>query len=221
MPHPLLIAYIFGYIALHSLLASLPFKAWMQQILGASVAVWYRLAYNIVAVLLLLPLPVLLAVLPDQPLYRAPEPFNWILLLGQLGALVGLLMTLRQTDVNYFLGFAQLQQRHIQHPANALARSTDNDPSAGDDALITHGLYGVVRHPLYLFSILLIWLSPVMSANLLSLYILLTAYMYIGSYHEEHRLIRIFGDEYRAYQQRVPRILPRLSLPRKQQPRAK
>lgn len=221
MPHPLLIAYIIGYVALHSLLASLPFKAWLQRLLGPSVAIWYRLAYNVVAVLLLLPLPVLLAVLPNQQLYRAPEPFNWLLLLGQFGALAGLLLTLRQTDVNYFMGFAQLRQQHIHHPANAIATADSEDPSAGDDALITSGLYGIVRHPLYLFSILLIWLSPVMSANLLALNILLTAYMYIGSFHEEHRLIRIFGDEYRAYQQQVPRIVPRLSLLRRSHSQAK
>ncbi|NJL04635.1 MAG: isoprenylcysteine carboxylmethyltransferase family protein [Chloroflexaceae bacterium] len=216
MPHPLLIGYIVGYIGLHSLLASLPFKAWVQRWAGAGAMRWYRLAYNLVAAVLLLPLPILLALLPDVPLYRAPEPFNWVLLAGQLAALGGLLYTLRHTDLNYFMGLAQLRQLHIHPPANTIATARhsvdpdDPDPSAGDDALITTGIYGWVRHPLYFFSILLIWLSPVMSANLLALNILLTMYMYIGSYHEEHRLLRIFGAEYHAYQQRVPRLVPRV-----------
>lgn len=220
MPHPLLVIYILGYVLLHSLLASLPVKAWVQHTLGDQVNRWYRLGYNVVAVVLLLPLPVVLALLPDQVLYVVPAPWRWLMLAGQGVALLGLLATTRQTDTSYFLGFSQLREQpaaaNTGNPADHPVDHSGNhspDPSVGDDTLVTDGLYGYVRHPMYAFSILLVWLSPAMSSNLLAVILLLSLYMYIGSFHEEHRLIQVFGDQYRAYQQRVPRLLPRLRLP--------
>jgi protein-S-isoprenylcysteine O-methyltransferase Ste14 len=37
---------------------------------------------------------------------------------------------------------------------------------------------------------------------------LLCAHFYIGTFFEERRLVRTFGEEYRAYQRRVLRFLP-------------
>jgi protein-S-isoprenylcysteine O-methyltransferase Ste14 len=48
-----------------------------------------------------------------------------------------------------------------------------------------------------------------MTVNLLAVYGLFSLYLYIGSFHEEHRLIKQFGSAYRAYQERVGRFLPR------------
>ncbi|NJO05623.1 MAG: isoprenylcysteine carboxylmethyltransferase family protein [Chloroflexaceae bacterium] len=206
MPQPSLITYLILYLALHSLLASLPVKAWAQRMFGDSVMRWYRLTYNVLAVVLLAPLPLLLAFLPSTTLYIVPEPWRWVMLGGQGVALMLMLVTLRQTDMGYFLGLAQL--RGTSGGTEGLA-----DPSVGDDALIVNGLYAYVRHPLYTFSLLFIWLSPAMTANLLAVFVLFTIYFYIGSIHEEHRLVRVFGETYRAYQRRVPRLFPRL-LPR-------
>ncbi|RME58991.1 MAG: isoprenylcysteine carboxylmethyltransferase family protein, partial [Caldilineae bacterium] len=38
---------------------------------------------------------------------------------------------------------------------------------------------------------------------------LATLYFYVGSIHEEHRLERVYGDAYRAYRRRTPRLIPR------------
>jgi protein-S-isoprenylcysteine O-methyltransferase Ste14 len=37
---------------------------------------------------------------------------------------------------------------------------------------------------------------------------LLCAHFYIGTFFEERRLVRTFGEEYQAYQRRVLRFLP-------------
>jgi methanethiol S-methyltransferase len=38
----------------------------------------------------------------------------------------------------------------------------------------------------------------------------LTAYLFIGAYFEERKLVREFGEAYRGYQQRTPMFFPRL-----------
>lgn len=187
-----------AYAVLHSLLAALALKNWAQRIFGAGVERWYRLAYNVIAVITLLPLFPLLAWLPSQTLYVVPSPWRWLMVGGQLLALAALAVTLLQTGLFHFLGLAQV----------VAARP------AASGTLNTGGFYDWVRHPLYLFSLLFLWLTPVMTTTLLTTYLLFTLYFYLGSIFEERRLLAEFGPAYRDYQQRVPRLLPfRLNFP--------
>lgn len=188
----ILTAFFAAYAVLHSLLAALPFKNWAQRIFGAGVERWYRLAYNIIAVITLLPLFPLLAWLPAQTLYVVPSPWRWLMVGGQLLALAALAVTLLQTGLFHFLGLAQVV---TVRPAES-------------GTLNTGGFYAWVRHPLYLFSLLFLWLTPVMTTTLLTTYLLFTLYFYLGSIFEERRLVAEFGSVYRDYQQRVPRLLP-------------
>jgi protein-S-isoprenylcysteine O-methyltransferase Ste14 len=79
--------------------------------------------------------------------------------------------------------------------------------------LTTHGLYRVSRHPMYFTSMLVMWLSPRMSVNLLTLFTLMSLYFIVGSYHEETLLVNQFGEAYQHYRKRVPRIFPGLPFP--------
>lgn len=187
-----LIIYFVLYAGLHSLLAALTVKQWVQRRLGADAGRWYRLAYNVFAAITLLPLLPLLALLPDRTLYVAPSPWRWLMVGGQLLALVGLTVTLFQTDLGRFLGVSQLLAQR---------------PGAGE-ALQVSGFYCWVRHPLYFFSLLLIWLTPAMSVNLLTVYLLFTFYFYIGTFFEERRLLAEFGPAYEQYRRAVPRLIP-------------
>ena len=74
--------------------------------------------------------------------------------------------------------------------------------------LHTEKAYGIVRHPLYLgFSILLAF-NPVLTRNSLATAAAIIAYFYLGTFLEERRMERAFGEEYRDYRKRVPRFLP-------------
>jgi protein-S-isoprenylcysteine O-methyltransferase Ste14 len=194
MPHPILLGFLVAYTLLHSLLASQPCKAWARRRWGTASDRWYRLAYNGVAVVTLLPLLPLLAWLPDHTLYVAPAPWRWLLLAGQGVAVLGVLAALRQTDMAHFLGVRQLR----------------NPTPAAESPLTVRGFYASVRHPTYTFGLLALWLSPLMTANLLTVYLFWSLYMYLGSFHEERRLLQEFGEAYRTYQQQVPRLIPRL-----------
>jgi protein-S-isoprenylcysteine O-methyltransferase Ste14 len=72
------------------------------------------------------------------------------------------------------------------------------------------GPYRWVRHPLYLFMILMIWSYPDLTRDRLLFDLLWTVWIVIGSYLEENDLIVEFGEAYREYQKRVPMLIPLL-----------
>jgi protein-S-isoprenylcysteine O-methyltransferase Ste14 len=71
------------------------------------------------------------------------------------------------------------------------------------------GPYRWVRHPLYLFSLVIIWSGPVFTADRLLHNGLWTVWIVIGATMEERDLVGCFGDAYRTYQKTVPMLLPR------------
>jgi protein-S-isoprenylcysteine O-methyltransferase Ste14 len=75
--------------------------------------------------------------------------------------------------------------------------------------LVTNGLHRFVRHPLYTTSLIVLYLASPMSLNGLAFAVSCHVYFFIGSIFEERKLVREFGAAYRAYQQRVPRLMPR------------
>ena len=75
-------------------------------------------------------------------------------------------------------------------------------------SFVVKGPYRWVRHPLYLFMILLIWSCPDVTADRLVFNCLWTVWIVIGSILEERDLVLEFGDVYREYQERVPMLTP-------------
>jgi protein-S-isoprenylcysteine O-methyltransferase Ste14 len=184
--------YFVLWAAVHSLLANRQVKEWVYARLGSGFRRWYRMLYVILAGVTLLPLPVLFAILPDRVLYVVSPPWRWLMVAGQGLALVGVVGAVLQAGPTYFLGLSQLMGHWPEEDAELQVR----------------GFYCWVRHPMYLFSILLLWLTPAMTVNLLALNVLFTLYMYVGSFHEEMRLRKTFGAAYHHYQRHVPRLVP-------------
>jgi len=76
-------------------------------------------------------------------------------------------------------------------------------------ALIVRGPYRYVRHPLYLFVLLMIWSCPDLTADRMLFNVLCTAWIIVGSVLEERDLVAFYGDTYRNYQSEVPMLIPR------------
>ena len=76
-------------------------------------------------------------------------------------------------------------------------------------SLQTTGVYGVVRHPIYLGWMLLVFGAPTMTGTRLVFAIVSSTYLAIAVPFEERGLVEVFGAEYRAYQREVRwRMLP-------------
>ncbi len=186
------------YGALHSALASQTAKAQARQWFGPAADRWYRLAYNLFAVLSFLPIPALVIALPDRTLYFVTEPAACFTLAFQFFALVGMAAGVLQTGALSFSGLRQLFA-----------------PQPGAPRLVTTGLYRYVRHPIYTAALVFLWLTPVMTLNILLMNIGLTAYFLIGARYEERRLAAEFdaadlGAAYQQYRQKTPMLIPGL-----------
>ena len=81
-----------------------------------------------------------------------------------------------------------------------------------DTVLVTTGLYGFVRHPIYLGIFISLSALALMAANLLVLLptLALLVVLYASIDEEEAILIGRFGNEYREYKKRTPRFIPKL-----------
>lgn len=66
------------------------------------------------------------------------------------------------------------------------------------------GAYKIIRHPVYLSFLGLVWFNPAMSLDRLTLALLWTTHIFVGSYLKDRRLEYYIGEPYREYQKRVP-----------------
>jgi protein-S-isoprenylcysteine O-methyltransferase Ste14 len=180
------------WAVLHSWLATTRVKHSVAQSVGSEAARAYRLVYNVVSVVSFVPVAWLLWSLPDRPLYEIPTPWAIGMRAIQVAAVVLAAVTLFQTGAFAFAGLSQI------------LGETDN---AG---LSTTGFYRVVRHPLYLFGLIFIWLAPSMTLNQLVVTIVFSGYFFVGAVLEERRLVQEFGEAYITYRAKTPMILPRL-----------
>ncbi len=158
---------------------------------------FYRLAYNVFAGISFLPVLYLMATLPNQDVYQVSAPWSYVMFGGQAFAILMLFMAFLQTDSLSFVGLRQLFEKEKT------------------GALVTRGLYRVVRHPLYTFGLLFIWLSPTVSQNSLTVYTGATIYTMVGAIFEERKLLRDFGEAYAEYKRKTPMLIPGLGIGKK------
>lgn len=184
---------------LHSLAAMTRTKTLVRRWMGERpYAGLYRLVYNLFAFITILPVfYVMWTAVPRTLLWEIPAPWSYGAQFLRLVGLVGLAIALWQTDVWDFVGVRQ-----------AVRFWQGEEEMSLPPKLVTGGMYALVRHPLYFFSMLVLWFSPAMLLPSFLFNLLGTGYFYAGSRVEERRLAAFFGEEYEAYRQKVPGLFP-------------
>jgi len=193
----LLLAFLWAaYCAVHSALISISVTSWLRRVLAGRYRYW-RLFFNILSIATLIPLV----------MYSHSARFNSETLFAWSGywrilryCLIGLGVVLvvaggRHYSMLQFLGIRQIRKES--------ARSAMTDSGDLDD----RGVLGLVRHPWYVAVFILLWTSNLDGAAI-TINLVLSAYLIVGTLLEERKLVIEFGDEYKRYQDRVSMFLP-------------
>lgn len=80
--------------------------------------------------------------------------------------------------------------------------------SYGTPELITSGWYSYIRHPIYTFTLLALFLTTHVTLDRLIILVAVIAYLAIAIPIEERKLVDLFGKSYEDYRKRVPAVVP-------------
>lgn len=188
-------ALLLGLFAVqHSVMARPGFKRWWTRIVPKSVErTTYVLATNAVLALLFWqwrPIPGTVWEIEST----AGRAVMWGLF--ALGWLIVLAATFMISHAHLF-GVQQVWER--------FRRQEPSSPKFQTPALYKH-----LRHPIMIGFLIAFWATPEMSWGHLLFAVATTGYILIALQLEERDLVAYFGDRYRAYQEQVPMLLPRL-----------
>ena len=180
------------YFSIHSLFASLRFKQFIL-LSYPGIMPWYRLIFNILAILLLIPPVFLMLMYPGDLVWQWSG--NWRYLANSLAllAIAGFIFSLRSYDSSEFIGTRQLKEGRKDIKER--------------ESFHLSVFHRYVRHPWYAFALVLIWTRDMYISYLISA-ILMSLYFIIGSYLEEKKLIAFHGDQYRLYRKYVAAMIP-------------
>jgi protein-S-isoprenylcysteine O-methyltransferase Ste14 len=181
-----------GYSVLHSVLASLVVKRKVAAH-WPNLMPYYRLTFNILASLLLLPILWLTYHEPMPMLWRWQGIAAWLANGLALAAIYGFWLSLKSYDMQEFLGLHQLQLQ---------VRKVEDQ-----EHFHLSPFHRFVRHPWYFFGLVLVWTRDMSATTLLSS-VAITLYFLVGSWLEEKKLLVYHGDTYRRYMARVPGLIP-------------
>ena len=187
MPAVLVNIALFTIFALHhSVMARSGAKTWLTRIvphdLERSVYVWIASVLFLAVCWLWQPLPGMM--------WEADGWLRWPLRLVQG---FGVWLTIRAAGMISVFELAGVRQANHQRPVEFKAT----------------GPFRLVRHPIYLGWILLVFASTPMTASKLLFAVVSSAYLLAAIPWEEASLVEAFGEKYRNYQGQVKsRILP-------------
>jgi protein-S-isoprenylcysteine O-methyltransferase Ste14 len=182
------------WCALHSGMISVMATGYLKRCLGTRFRI-YRLVFNLVALVTVIP------VMVYQQQLRGPILFRWegFLTLFQVILLISAILLFlagaRHYDLLQFSGLRQIKTGSFH---NALSETGELD---------TNGILDITRHPWYLGGILIIWTRDIDISALVT-NIILTLYFIVGTVLEERKLLLEYGDDYRRYQKEVSMLIP-------------
>ena len=192
--YPILSLLLIAWCSLHSAMISASVIDFFKNHFGPRFR-FYRLFFNLIAILTLIPVALFANSIRTQAIFH----WNGYMRIGQVLVLVIAFLLFFLGGLNYdvrqFLGIKQIK------------KGTSNKAITASGELDTSGVLGITRHPWYLATILLIWARQ-LEVSVILVNIILTSYLIVGTYLEEKKLVREFGEKYLIYQKRVSMLIP-------------
>ncbi len=186
---------LFGIFCLHhSLLARTHAKVWLSHLIPPALE---RSTYVLIASVLFLFLVLFWQPVPGV-LYRVDRWPAWLLRATQWTGMGLTLLAAKAIDPFELAGLRQ-------------ALDIVNHKHDDGVTFTTKGAYGLVRHPIYLGWMLMVWATPMMTYGRLTFAAITSAYLVIAVPWEERSLLDHYGAEYQRYRDKVRwRIVPGL-----------
>ncbi|MFT5697750.1 MAG: protein-S-isoprenylcysteine O-methyltransferase Ste14 [Desulforhopalus sp.] len=181
---------------MHSLLIAPPVSDYVKNQMGTK-ARYYRLVYNVLSIITLLPLLVFTWIDSGEIV------FSWsgwavvvriILFVGAMSCFIG---GAKGYNLQHFLGLQQI-------------REGKDSLLLGDEHSFSEvGIFGLVRHPWYVGSFLFVWsVFAVYYEKNFAVAVILSIYLVVGTFLEERKIIAEHGELYRRYRARVSMFIP-------------
>ena len=203
MMQVILIFLLFAFI--HSITVSSWFKLVCINALGETfMRAGYRFLYNTISSITVLVAIYLIAKVPDREIWTAPLWLKWVMHGIQFAGLAFGALAFEHMDTREFMGFRQVWRYFTRR------ETAGNIEGLTEKELVRTGVYGIVRHPMYLAGLVIFTFSPIITVNGLTITVLADLYFLFGVFIEERRFLKLFGDEYREYMRQVPRLIPRI-----------
>jgi protein-S-isoprenylcysteine O-methyltransferase Ste14 len=171
----------------HSIMVRRSFRRWMERLVDP---LYHGAIYAIASAVVLIAM-VLLWQETSILLLKLEGGWRWLTRAVFLITLAGFYWSARALGSFDALGIDPIRGREPRHTP-----------------LSIRGPYRWVRHPLYLFVLILIWACPDLTDDRLLFNLLWSIWIVVASVLEELDLVVAFGDDYREYQRRVPMLLP-------------
>ena len=182
------------WCTLHSALISTTVTDFAKKNLGGGFR-FYRLFYNVVSLVTLIPLVYYSHMLHESPVFRWEGPLG-IVQVFLLAVSVSLFVAGgRHYSWARFWGISQIK-------AGGAGSSLDDSST-----FVVSGIHQIIRHPWYLGGILIVWAQD-LSASTILINMVISVYFMIGAVLEERKLVIEFGEKYREYQRTVSMLFP-------------
>lgn len=185
-----------GWCAMHSLLISSSMTGYMQSRFQGYVS-WYRFFYNIFSLITLIVPLYCMSVIESEPVFRWEGVMQLPRVTLLLLAFILFKGGSRRYDLGFFLGIKQFKA------------GKTNTLLSDKEMFGATGVFGLVRHPWYAGSLLLLWSGlTVYTAAAIVTATILSIYLVMGTFLEERKILAEYGDRYRNYQKDVSMLFP-------------
>ncbi len=195
-----------AFTLIHSVKVAHWFKHFCFRVLGDTfMRAWYRFLYIVVSCATAFLALRLIHQEPDLHLWTASEDLKRAMHAVQFTGAVFGAAAFRHKDLLEFTGVRQVWRYLVR------GQVAGNIEGLAQNDLVTIGVYGIVRHPLYLAGIVVLTFNPIITRIGLTL----TISGLLFSLSHDHRGTPVSGHlrsavSYNNYMKKVPRLLPRL-----------